>query len=72
MRLGGIGIPLARKKWIDPPGPASLPMFGSFHPALVNFVFGDGRVDTLPITVDEETLRRLCSRRDNLPIDWEY
>ncbi|HMP79107.1 MAG TPA: DUF1559 domain-containing protein [Pirellulaceae bacterium] len=72
MRLGGIGMPLTTKKTLDPPGPGTTPMFGSYHPGVVNFLFGDGRVTSIPVTIDEETMRRLCSRRDNQPIEWEF
>lgn len=72
MRLGGIGLPLTTKKRLGTPGPGATPMFGSYHPGVVNFVFGDGHVTSISETIDEETLRRLCSRRDNMPINWEF
>ena len=71
MRIGGIGLPFSYKKNFDlpldpPPGPPKprVLSFGSFHPAVCNFTFGDGSTTALSNTIDQETLRRLCSRND--------
>jgi prepilin-type N-terminal cleavage/methylation domain-containing protein/prepilin-type processing-associated H-X9-DG protein len=42
--------------------------FGSWHTGIVNFVFCDGSVRSLPINIDIDTLRRLAVRNDGLPI----
>jgi prepilin-type N-terminal cleavage/methylation domain-containing protein/prepilin-type processing-associated H-X9-DG protein len=42
--------------------------FGSWHTGVCNFVFCDGSVHTLPVTIDAETLRRLSVRNDGLPV----
>ena len=39
--------------------------FGSSHPGICQFVFGDGSVTGLSVTIDLETLRRLAMRNDN-------
>jgi prepilin-type N-terminal cleavage/methylation domain-containing protein len=67
MRLGGIGLPLATNQEFPAPGPGTIPVFGSAHPAVVNFVFVDGHVGSIPESIDELSLRRLCSRRDGEP-----
>lgn len=64
MRLGGIGFPLARNPRVEAPGPGALPIFGSHHPGVVNFVMGDGSTHALSVNTTEETLGRLCSRND--------
>jgi prepilin-type processing-associated H-X9-DG protein len=51
--------------------PGEYPVFGSGHASVVNFVFGDGSVHSLAINTDEETLYRLCSRKDGLPVTIE-
>ncbi len=67
MRIGGyaMGLAVARTLVLSP---GEYPIFGSGHPAVVNFVFGDGSVHSLPIHTDEETLYRLCSRNDGLTV----
>jgi prepilin-type N-terminal cleavage/methylation domain-containing protein len=42
--------------------------FGSYHPGLCQFVFGDGSVRALSVTVPEATLSLLVRRADGLPI----
>jgi prepilin-type N-terminal cleavage/methylation domain-containing protein len=71
MRLGGIGMPLqSRKKFeVDPVG--RVLQFGSYHTGTVNFALGDGATIGLRTTLDEEALRRLCSRRDGLTVSVE-
>lgn len=64
MRLGGYGMGLAETRYFGAPGPGAIPVFGSHHPQVVNFVFGDGHVASLATMTDEETLRRLCARND--------
>lgn len=47
----------------------SVPSFGSFHPGVCNFVFGDGSVKTIAVEIQAETLRRFCSRNDGRVVD---
>ncbi len=49
---------------IPTPGPGTVPTFGSIHPAVCNFVFGDGSTKSLAGITDQDVLRRLCSRND--------
>ena len=41
-------------------------MYGSEHPAIVQFAMGDGSIRTLSQSIDQETYRRLSGLRDNL------
>ncbi len=68
MRLGGYGMDMATNQEFGAPGPGAIPVFGSAHPQLANFVFGDGSVHTLRNEIDTETFRRLCSRKDGSPV----
>ena len=68
MRMGGYGFLLAATQKFGAPGPGAIPVFGSAHPQIVNFAFGDGHVANLSVSTDEETLRRLCSRNDGLVV----
>lgn len=71
MRLGGPGFALARTIRIEAPGPGAIPVFGSYHPQIVNFTLGDGSVQALSVATDEETLRRLCSRNDGSTVSFD-
>jgi prepilin-type N-terminal cleavage/methylation domain-containing protein len=42
--------------------------FGSYHPGVCQFVFGDGSVRAVGVTVAEDTLSLLVRRADGLPI----
>ncbi len=69
-RLGGIGLPISPQK--SPPyQPGDAPLFGSWHPGVSNFAFGDSSIRSLPVTTDENVLRRLCSRKDGEPVTIE-
>lgn len=68
MRLGGIGMPLQHLKKFTVDASGRVLQFGSFHPAIVNFSIGDGATISLATSIDQETLRRLCSRRDSMPV----
>ena len=68
MRIGGYGMQLAATTRFGAPGPGAIPVFGSSHPAVVNFLFGDGSVRNLTKSTDEETLRRLFSRNDGMVV----
>lgn len=61
MRVGGPGIRLEHSTTSFD---GNVPSFGSFHPGVCNFLLGDGSVLSLAIEIDDETLRRFCSRND--------
>ncbi len=63
MRIGGYGMGLASSQTLDL-SPGEYPIFGSGHPQVVNFVFGDGSVHAIATATDVETVYRLCSRND--------
>ena len=44
------------------------PLFGSYHPGLCQFVFGDGSVRPLQVTIDVSILTLLADRNDGQPI----
>lgn len=60
MRLGGIGLPLTKTP--DAPGPGAVPVFGSYHSDMTNFLLGDGSVISIPNDIDEEILGHWCTR----------
>jgi prepilin-type processing-associated H-X9-DG protein len=64
MRLGGYGLRIANNDQFGAPGPGTIPVWGSAHGQVCNFAMGDGSVQSLAKSLDEETLRRLCSRND--------
>jgi prepilin-type N-terminal cleavage/methylation domain-containing protein/prepilin-type processing-associated H-X9-DG protein len=59
-RCGGPGYPLARF-----PTDRFQVNFGSSHPGVVNFVFGDGSVRGVSVQISTDTLGRLTARNDN-------
>ena len=59
-RIGGPGIPLLTAA--DEPG--ALFGFGSWHPGVANFAFGDGRTSSISNSLDTIILGRLCNRKD--------
>ena len=67
MRLGGWAMALAFSTNTGI-SPGEVPVFGSAHPTVVNFVMGDASVHSIATSTDEETLRRLCSRNDGLSV----
>jgi prepilin-type N-terminal cleavage/methylation domain-containing protein/prepilin-type processing-associated H-X9-DG protein len=56
------------KPLMKPTDAASTIRFGSWHPGVCNFVFGDGSVHALPVNIDIDVLRRLAVRNDGQPI----
>ena len=63
MRIGGFGLGLARSETLNL-SPGEVPVFGSSHVSIVNFVHGDGSVRSYSNQLDQRTLYRLCSRID--------
>ena len=58
----GTGAPIARDL------NATSGQFGSWHPGICQFVFGDGSVRALPVTTDLATLDRIANRDDGEPV----
>jgi prepilin-type N-terminal cleavage/methylation domain-containing protein/prepilin-type processing-associated H-X9-DG protein len=64
-RSAGPANPLAR---FPQEGGGVARRFGSWHLGICNFVFCDGSVHPLPVSINLETLRRLAVRNDGLPV----
>lgn len=64
VRLGGPLFPIALTEEYPAPGPGTIPVFGSAHPGVTHFAFGDGSVRPVRKAVDVRTLGNLCSRLD--------
>jgi prepilin-type N-terminal cleavage/methylation domain-containing protein len=62
-RVGGPGRPL-----VSDVNTSTNQRFGSYHSNVCQFVFGDGSVQALSVTIPEETLSRLIRRADGLPV----
>ena len=71
MRIGGIGLPIAPTSNIGAPGPGTIPVFGSDHPTICNFLMGDGSVQAISDSIDEHTLAKYCDRQDGGVISQE-
>jgi hypothetical protein len=69
IRIGGYGLKLSAGE-SQTVAPGDLPIFGSSHPSIVNFVLGDGSVHGYKSRIDETTLFRLCSRQDGEMVEW--
>ncbi|MEL7497062.1 MAG: DUF1559 domain-containing protein [Planctomycetota bacterium] len=67
MRIGGFAMPIAASQ-DEPLSPGELPVFGSAHPTVTNFVLGDASVHSINNQISEETLMKLCSREDGMPV----
>lgn len=59
MKQAGIAAPLAKGARDKKTG-----IFGSYHPGICQFVFGDGSVHALRVSIDVTTLNRLADRYD--------
>ena len=46
--------------------------FGGPHPGVCQFVFCDGSVKAVRVTIDTETLARLAGRADGMPVTGDY
>ncbi len=66
-RWGGIGYPLAQGPDSDV-GDNRWMQFGSCHPGVCQFVFGDGHVEAISTEADMDVLRRLSLRNDGEPV----
>jgi prepilin-type N-terminal cleavage/methylation domain-containing protein len=65
-RCGGLYFPISKSIYNDtPPNDWA---FGSYHPGICQFVFGDGSVHAISNNVNLEVLQLLCGMNDNLPI----
>lgn len=64
-RQAGIGAPIAK-------GPTGSGQFGSYHPGFCLFVFGDGTVRPIPVTIDLALLGNLANRRDDKVVNLEF
>jgi prepilin-type N-terminal cleavage/methylation domain-containing protein len=53
---------------VGDPNASTNQRFGSYHPAVCQFVFGDGSVRALGVTTPEDTLSNLVRREDGNPI----
>jgi hypothetical protein len=58
----GTGAPIARDL------NATTGQFGSWHPSVCQFVFGDGSVKALQVSTDLTTLDRIANRDDGEPV----
>lgn len=65
MKQAGVGIPLAR-------GPNGSGQFGSYHTDVCNFVFCDGHVAAIAVSIDATNLARLANRNDEQTITVEH
>jgi len=61
-RSAGVGAPIAKS-------PISGGNFGSWHPGMCHFLFGDGSVKPIAVEIDLTTLGRLANRMDGNPVD---
>ena len=62
---GGPSFPIARGST----HPNSYATFGSWHPGVCQFVFGDGSVHAIETSIDLVTFRRLAVRNDGEPVE---
>jgi len=69
-RWGGPGFALSRASDGAGNNPADFSRtFGSWHPDICLFAFGDGTVRPLQVTIDPVVLGHICNRRDGNVID---
>ena len=68
-RVGGPTVPIVANMRAE--GNA-LVSWGSWHPGSCHFAMADGSVRAVSVTLDTDTLGKLCNRRDRgvLPDDW--
>jgi hypothetical protein len=68
VRTGGPFAPVAKSAFDD----VCCDNFGSWHPGVTQFLFGDNRVRTTGVEIDVELLHRLAVRNDNLPVQLDF
>ena len=70
-RFGGILVPIATPTDGNTNATVSEfnENFGSAHPGICQFVFGDASVRSIPVKVDQRVLRYLCDRKDGRVYD---
>ena len=66
MRVGGPNIPIERTTRSFA---GLVPSFGSAHPGICLFTLGDGSTRVVNSDINEESLRRFCSRNDGQAVD---
>ncbi|UUO05701.1 DUF1559 domain-containing protein [Blastopirellula sp. J2-11] len=67
MRFAGPSKTLARS-----PTETASNIFGSYHPGICQFVFVDGSVQSIPVTIDSTTLGYLAARNDGEVINTNW
>ncbi|MCC9604319.1 DUF1559 domain-containing protein [Blastopirellula sp. JC732] len=67
MRFAGPGKTLSRS-----PHDTSVGIFGSYHPGICQFVFVDGSVRNIPVTINATTLGYLASRNDGEVVNYDF
>ena len=70
MRVGGPLFGLAKNR--NPTPPQTWTVFGSFHPQIVNFAVGDGSVQPIPVTIDDQVYGYLCDRKDGHTVSADF
>jgi len=66
-KKAGVGNPIIR----DPNKIGNMSRFGSWHPGVCQFVFGDGSVRPIRVTIDLTTLGYLARRDDGQPVSFD-
>ena len=66
-KKAGVGDPIIR----NPNQAGNQSRFGSWHPGICQFVFGDGSVRAIRVTLDLTTLGYLARRDDGQPVTFE-
>ena len=67
IRIGGFAMGVASSQTLIL-SPGEFPIYGSAHVQIVNFVMVDGSTHSIANNIDQETLFRLCSRKDGLVV----
>lgn len=68
-RVGGPTVPIISNLRDEANGLVS---FGSWHPGVCHFAYGDGRVTSVSNQIDTEVYGNLCNRQDGEAISGEY
>jgi len=70
-RVGGLGVPLGQGPDDDVLGMSTF-AFGSWHPGVCPFAFGDGRVTSIRTSVSTSVLESLCNRADGRGVTADF